>query len=172
MAPLTVVEKQAAWTEAMGYTPEQAGAMLRMSPATVVKIRERAAELLRAHVDTWSRSILQENGPPLGRAAAGARGAECLSAKIFLDVLDGRASWRGREEMERHVRGCLHCVDHFCRMAEVIELLRGIQPLSDNDAEPFRKLLGLEAERKKGLAATDGRVAAKIPDWARINLLG
>lgn len=149
-APLTVVEKQAAWTEAMGYTPEEAGAMLRMAPATVAKIRDRAAELLRGHVDAWRRGILKENGPQLGRAAAQARGAECLSPKIFLDVLDGRASWRGREEMERHVNGCLHCVDHFCRIAEVVEVVRGVQPLTPEEAAPFGRLLGVEAERSKG----------------------
>jgi hypothetical protein len=150
LAPLTVVEKQAAWTEGMGYTPEESGAMLRMSPATVAKIRERAAELVRGKVDAWRRGILRENGPQLGRAAAEAGGKDCLSAKVFLDVLDGRASWRGREEMERHVSGCLHCVDHFCRMAEVIELLRGVQPLSDEAAAPFARLLGVEAEKKSG----------------------
>ena len=103
LAPLTVVEKQAAWTEGMGYTAEQGGAMLRMAPATVAKIRDRAAELLRGQVDTWRRSILRENGPQLGLAASQARGEDCLSAKVFLDVLDGCASWRNREDMERHV---------------------------------------------------------------------
>jgi hypothetical protein len=148
-APLTTVEKQAAWTEGMAYTPEQAGAMLRMAPGTVAKIRERAAELLRGHVDSWRRGILKENGPQLGRAAAGASGPDCLSPKVFLDVLDGRASWRGREDMERHVSGCLHCVDHFCRMAEVIELLRGIQPLPEAAAVPLCKVLGIDPEKRK-----------------------
>jgi len=113
LAPLTVTEKQAAWTEGMGYTPEEAGAMLRMAPATVAKIRDRAAELLRGHVDSWRRSLLRENGPQLGRAAAEARTGECLPVKTFLDVLDGRTSWSGRDQMERHVTGCFHCVDHF-----------------------------------------------------------
>lgn len=148
--PLTVVEKQAAWTEAMRYSGEEAGAMLRVSPATVSKIRERAAELLRGHADSWRRSLIADNGPRLGRAAAEARTAECLSTKTFLDVLDGRASWSGREAMERHVGACLHCIDHFCRMAEVIELLRGSRPLSDEEAEPFYQVLGVSAKPRKG----------------------
>jgi hypothetical protein len=150
LASLTVVEKQATWTEGMGYTPDEAGAMLRMAPATVAKIRDRAAELVRGKLDSWRRSVLRENGPHLGRLAAAASGAECLPSKTFLDVLDGRTTWRGREEMERHVTGCLHCIDHFCRMAEVIELLRGIQPLSEAESEPFRQSLGLGAQKKKG----------------------
>jgi hypothetical protein len=124
--------------------------MLRMAPATVAKIRERAAELLRGKTDTWRRSLLRENGRRLGRAAADARGPECLGAKTFLDVLDGRASWSGREQMERHVTGCFHCIDHFCRMAEVIELLRGVRPLAEEEAAKYARLLGVEWARKKG----------------------
>lgn len=150
LAPLTVVEKQAAWTEGMGYDPKEAGAMLRMAPATVAKIRDRASELLRGQVDTWRRGLLAENGPGLGRAAAAAGTKDCLPAKTFLDILDGRTSWAGREEMERHVSGCFHCIDHFCRMAEVIEVLRGVQPLSEEDAAPYYKFLGIQARQKKG----------------------
>jgi hypothetical protein len=148
LAPLTVVEKQAAWTESMGYSPEQAGAMLRMAPVTVAKIRDRAAELLRGQVDAWRRSLVAENGAQLGRAAAAARTDECPGPKPFLDVLDGRTTWAGRDAMERHVSGCWHCIDHFCRMAEVIELLREVRPLSAVEAAPFERVLGVEAKRK------------------------
>jgi hypothetical protein len=151
LAPLTVTEKQAAWSEGMGYTPQEAGPMLRMAPATVAKIRDRASELLRGSVDTWNRSLLASNGPHLGRAAAAVVATkDCVPVKTFLDVLDGRATWAGREEMERHVGNCFHCVDHFCRMAEVIELLRHVRPLTDEEAAPFYKLLGVDAKQRKG----------------------
>ena len=149
LAPLTLAEKQAAWTEGMGYTAEEAGAMLRMAPATISKIRARAAELLRGAVDIWRRSLLEENGPGLGLSAARAVGAECLPAKAFLDALDGRTTWRGREEMERHAAGCLHCVDHFCRMAEVVALLRDVEPLADEEAGPYYALLGVKGGGKR-----------------------
>jgi hypothetical protein len=148
-APLTVVEKQASWIEGMGYSPEETGAMLRMAPATVAKMRERAAELLRGKSDTWSRSMLRENGRRLGRTAAAAGGKECLPTKAFLDVLDGRTTWQDRDQMERHVTACFHCIDHFCRMAEVIEVLRGVKPVSADEAARWGKLLGVELEAKK-----------------------
>lgn len=150
LAPLTVVEKQAAWIEGMGYSPEETGAMLRMAPATVAKIRERASELLRGKADAWRRTLLRENGRRLGRMAAAARGPECLPVKAFLDVLDGRTTWGNREQMERHVIACWHCVDHFCRMAEVVELLRGVKPLPNEEAARWAQVLGLQAARKKG----------------------
>jgi hypothetical protein len=150
LQPLTLTEKQAAWLETMRYGAEESGAMLRMAPKTVDKIRERAAELIRGKVDAWRRTLLAENGAALGRAAAMAAGKDCLPVKSFLDILDGRTTWRGRELMEQHVTACWHCIDRFCRMVEVVELLRGIQPLTAEEAEAFRKLLGLETRKAPG----------------------
>jgi hypothetical protein len=148
LEPLTVTEKQAAWCVTMRYTPAETGPMLRMAAGTVEKIRQRAAELIRGKVDTWNGTLLADNGAALGRAAAAAVGKDCPPVGAFLDILDGRTTWRGREDMERHVSGCWHCVDHFCRMVEVVEVLRGLQPLSDAEAEPFRQLLGIPAARQ------------------------
>jgi len=150
LEPLTLVEKQAAWMESMGYTPADTGVMLRMAPTTVEKIRARAAELLRAQVDTWSRTMLAENGPGLGRAAGAAHTPECPPSKTFLDMLDGRSTWRTREENERHVTGCWHCIDHFCRMAEVVQMLRGLQPLPEADVQALAKSLGIREEKAGG----------------------
>jgi hypothetical protein len=143
LAPLTVVEKLAAWLETMHYDAKDSGAILRMSPETVTKIREKAEELIRGKVDAWRRNLLAENGRALGLEAVAAKTEDCLRDKAFLDVLDGRETWRGREEMERHVTRCWHCIDHFCRMAEVIQAIRGVQPLTEEEAAPLRKLLGV-----------------------------
>jgi len=150
LGPLTMTEKQAAWFETMGYSPAQAGPMLRVSPETVEKVRHRAADLIRGKVDSWRRTLLAENGPALGREAAAAAGQDCLPTKAFLDVVDGRTTWRGREMMDRHLLGCWHCVDHFCRMLEVVHLLRGRRPLSESESAPFRVLLGVAAPRRTG----------------------
>ena len=144
---LTMTEKQAAWFETMRYSPVQAGPMLRVSPETVEKVRDRAAELIRGKVDSWRRTLLAENGPALGREAAAAVAQDCLPTKAFLDVVDGRTTWRDREMMDRHLLTCWHCVDHFCRILEVVHLLRGSQPLSEVESEPFLASLGVAPKR-------------------------
>jgi hypothetical protein len=154
LEPLTLLEKQAVWLETMGYSPGEAAAMLHSTPATIEKIRAKAGERLRANADRWRASILTENGRRLGLAAAAAGTEQCLPAKAFLELLDGRTTWRGREELERHVNGCWHCIDRFCRLMETIELLRGVQPLTETEAQPFSKLLGI--------------VSAKPPLWQRL----
>jgi hypothetical protein len=65
--------------------------------------------------------------------------------KIFLGLLDGRTTWQVCGELERHVTRCWHCIDHFCRLVEVVELLRGNKPLSDAEAAPSRELQGVSA---------------------------
>jgi hypothetical protein len=99
--------------------------MLRMAPPTVARIRQRAAELIRGNTEAWGSSILEDNGLALGRAAAARRSENCVSSKVFLDILDGRTTWSGKENSERHVNGCWHCIDLNCRLVEAIELLRG-----------------------------------------------
>src|ERR1035438_2511215 len=151
LGPLTMTEKQAAWFETMGYSPAEAGPMLRVSAETVEKVRDRAAGLIRGKVDAWRRTLLADNGPALGReAGAVAAAKDCLSTKAFLDVVDGRTTWRDREMMDRHLGKCWHCVDHFCRMLEVVHLLRGSEPLSEDESAPFLALLGVAAPKRAG----------------------
>lgn len=147
LEPLTLTEKQAVWLETMRYGTQETGAMLRMAPLTVEKIRARAAELVRAAASSWNEAILAANGLALGRAAAGASTPECLSKKTFFDILDGRATWRGRDEMERHALACWHCIDAFCRMVEVMDLIRGVTPIEETEAAPLRQALGVETAR-------------------------
>ena len=142
LAPLTMTEKQAAWFETMRFAPQPTADALRMAAATVEKIRARADELIRGKVDSWQRELLAANGRALGLEASQGATKDCLPAKTFLEVLDGRSTWRGREEMEQHVGKCWHCIDHFCRMAEVIEILRGMQPLSEADGGAAEEKVG------------------------------
>jgi hypothetical protein len=149
LEPFTLTEKQVAWLDTMRYTPAEIGILLRMARETVEKVEEKTAERIRGQVDAWRRTLLSENGRPLGLAAGAGKTNDCLPSKAFLDVIDGRTTWRGREEMERHVRGCWHCIDHFCRMLEASEFVRTAQPLTDPEARPFRKLLGLDGGGKR-----------------------
>jgi hypothetical protein len=148
LEPLTLTEKQAVWFETMRHGNVTVGRMLRMEPATVEKIRGKASELIRGKVDAWRRTLIAENGPQLGRAAAMARTPDCLPVKHYFDVIDGRMNWYGREAAERHVTNCWHCIDQFCRSWVVCDLLRTNKPLSDADAVPYLKTLGIEREKK------------------------
>ena len=59
--------------------------------------------------------------------------------------------------MDRHLRTCWHCVDHFCRILESVYLLRDTPELSEAECEPFRKLFGIAAPQKSGWKRLIGR---------------
>jgi hypothetical protein len=145
LEPLTLTEKLAVWLESMRYSDADVGRMLRMSVETAANMRTRAADLVRGAVDHWSRTLLADSGRTLGRAAASVTTKDCVSAKVFLDVIDGRATWRGREEMERHVKSCWHCIDHYARLLEVVDVLRVSQPLPASELESYQKLLHIQS---------------------------
>jgi hypothetical protein len=150
LGSLTMTERQAVWLETMRYAPAEAGAMLRISAATVDKVRQRAAEAIRGAVDAWRVTLLADNGPALGREALAAVGKDCLRAKAFLDVIEGRSVWREREAMDLHLRSCWHCVDHFCRLVEANEWLRGNQPLGAEEIRKYMDLLGATGAKAVG----------------------
>ena len=150
LGPFTMTERQAVWFETMRYSAAETGPMLRISAQTVEKVRGRAAELIRGTVDAWRRTLLAENGTALGKEALAARGEDCLPAKAFLDVIEGRSVWRDREIMDQHLRGCWHCVDHFCRLVEVNEWLRGNAALPESEARRYLDLLGIGEVKASG----------------------
>jgi hypothetical protein len=148
LEPLTLTEKLVVWFESMRYRAADAARMLRMSPQTAEKIRGRGAELVRGSVDSWSVTLLADNGAALGREASARAGKDCLPAKTFFDVIEGRATWRGREEMERHVKNCWHCLDHYCRLLEVVDVVRIAKPLSEAETESYQRLLGIQPAKR------------------------
>ena len=148
LEPFTVTEKLAVWFETMGYNSADASRMQRMSAQTMDKIRDRASELIRSNVDSWNRALLTDNGRSLGREAAALSTENCLLPKAFLDIIDGRTNWRGREEMEQHVKACWHCLDHFCRLLEVVDILRSSQPLGEAELEAYQRLLQIQIPKR------------------------
>lgn len=150
LSDLTIVEKQVVWFETMRYEKDDVAAMLKMSPVTVEKIREKASELIRAKVDRWGRSLIRDNGGQLGRAATALKSENCLPAKALLDAIDGRSNWYRRDEMDRHIAGCWYCIDNFCRLREACEMLRNSVALSELEAAPFLTLIGAPAEKRPG----------------------
>ena len=114
----------------------------------------RELSFSRGHLDHWSANLLSAAGAQLGRDASNARTAECFPSKAFFEIVDGRITWQRRDQMDRHVVKCWHCVDHFCRCLEVIDLGRDAQPLSEEQALPFNRALGIRIEKPPHLEAS------------------
>lgn len=155
LAGFTVVDRQYVWLESMGYNTAVTAEMMNLDASSIDAARQRANEALRGVLDRWKLGLIAENGLLLGRLATAAKGEHCLDAKAFLDTLDGRITWSSKRDYEHHLTECWHCIDHFCRIREADFVLNKSKPLDDEQAAPFRTLLGLpEVKRvKKNLIA-------------------
>lgn len=148
LKPLTALERQMLWFEAMGYTAEQTAKMMNLEPSTIARLRHRADELLRGAMDRWRKGLVGENGLALGRLAEAARGESCLAGKAYLDTLDGRVTWQNKQDNDYHLAECWHCVDYFCRLREGDFALRVAKPLAAEETARFQALLSVTEGEK------------------------
>lgn len=144
----TALERQMVWMLTMRYDGGSTGTIMRMEPKTVDQARERAKESLRRNMDHWNQDILEANGNALSVEAAGVTTKDCIPVRSFLDLLDGKMTWRLKQDIETHMTACWHCVDHLCRIREVDELLSHNTPLTPEEAAPYLNLLGAAEEKK------------------------
>jgi hypothetical protein len=147
LSPLTATEKQMAWLETFGYSVPQAAAMMRLSPETAKKLRERVAELLRGALDSWSPGMLAANGRQLGAAVESRTPPEALHFRDFMDVIDGRITWQRRLAFERALDASWYEVHKACRIREADAALTASKPLDEAGAAPYLAALGVERPR-------------------------
>ena len=142
-APLTALERQAVWMFVLNPRADDIALMLRADQPSVDAILSRAQERLRASADHWSATMLAENGHLLSREPSARRTNECPDGRTFLRLLDGQNTWRERLDLERHLAACWYCVDVLCRFREVYRLRQLARPLSEAEAEPYARTIGL-----------------------------
>ena len=148
LEPFTATERQFVWFQTMSFDSAATAKLMNLEASTVQASRDRADEALRSKLDRWRRGLIVENGLPLGKLAVDSKTEKCLSAKAYIDMVDGRITWSKKKDYETHMMQCWFCVDHCCRIREADFALRTVKPLSPEDAEPFRVQLKLPAEKK------------------------
>lgn len=149
LKPLTAMERQMVWLEGMQWGVEASAKMLNLESRTIAAARQRADELLRAHLDHWSQGWMGKNGRALARAVQAVPSEQCFEAHAFLDAIDGRITWNRKKDLDFHLLSCWRCVDHFCRMREVDFAFRETRPLTDAEASAFFQLLQIPTAPKK-----------------------
>ena len=141
---LSALERQMVWMLVLSPKNDDTDQILRVDPKAVATLLARAQECLRAACDRWNPEMLAQNRRLLAQQARARRTKECPAPKVFLRTLDGQITWRDREELDRHLAGCWHCVDEFCRFHEILFLSRHIHHLPHAESETYLKVLGIE----------------------------
>ncbi|MGH9674226.1 MAG: hypothetical protein ACRD44_13675 [Bryobacteraceae bacterium] len=147
LEPLTVVERQIAWTETMRYSAVEAARIMRCAPATAEQVRRKAGDLLRASLDRWKDGVVEENGRALQRQAQASPPEDKIGVREFFDIIDGRITWDRLAGLERRLKASWHEIDHFCRIREADDLLRSRASVSPEQEAELLRGLGLEAPK-------------------------
>jgi alpha-L-fucosidase 2 len=142
-AGLSILEKQNVWFDTMGYGIPDTARLLRTTEQTAQKARDKGADLLRATLDSWTRTLLRDNGAALGDAARAAKPAEPVPFRHYLDIIDGRMTWQNRVGVERALSESWNEIDRFCRVREADAAMNETKPLTDEEMKPYLDLVGV-----------------------------
>lgn len=148
-AELTLVERQIAWLDTFEYSTAEAAWLLRASEETAAKARAKAGDALRAKLDSWTATMLRDNGSLLGAEARATKPAEASSLRICYDLIDGRLTWRDRADFDHRLQESWWEIDQLCRAREADEALRASKNLTEDEAFEFLSSLKLPGRKPK-----------------------
>src|SRR5262249_19383065 len=132
-----------------GYSDSTLEGILRITPTVAQKGLERmqqkySATLKREHDEgLWPTAWMN-----LLRHVWADSTDACPPLRQFVRVLDGQTGWNEKESVERHAVECLHCLERWVALREVIHWLRQATPLPAGRVDVFLSGLPVKADRR------------------------
>jgi len=73
---------------------------------------------------------------------------QCSPVRQFVRILDGQIGWYDKVPIERHVAGCLHCLEGWSALREIAYWKREAKPLPTQETDSFLRGLPIAAQSK------------------------
>jgi hypothetical protein len=135
-----------------GYTDISVENMLRVAPrvAEAAFARLESDYAAAAHLEKdrclWPASWLE-----VLHQARAAKKDNCPDLHQFLRIQDGQVSWYDKEPTEKHVAGCIYCLERWTALRELGYWRRKAKPLPAAEMEGMFGALPVAAPAKKSL---------------------
>jgi len=145
-----LLHKEMLFFKLAGYTENTLERLMRISPRVAEKAFERLAEEYQA-----ARSTEQDRCPwPAAwlaflKHARSLKTEHCIPAHEIVRIHDGQVSWYEKEPVEKHVSGCLHCLEAWAGLREVGYWRRAADPLSSAEIERLLEVIPVEKPAAK-----------------------
>jgi len=136
---------QATLEKMLGITPSVAQSGFERLGADYAPLLERAGDRC-----LWPAAWLE-----ITRAARAAKNQDCTPLRPLIRILDGQASWNDKNPVEEHRSSCLHCLELWTALLQVVCWKREAKPWPVQEVEPLLGALPLPAAkpRKRSLMA-------------------
>ncbi|PYU21546.1 MAG: hypothetical protein DMG32_20400 [Acidobacteria bacterium] len=151
---LPLLHKEMLFFKLAGYTEKSLERVMRISPRVAEKAFERLAEEYQAARQSehdrcpWPAAWLA-----FLKQARALKTEKCIPAHEIVRIHDGQVSWYDKEPVEKHVSGCLHCLEAWTGLREVGYWRRAADPLSSSEIDDLLQILPIEKlpAKKKSL---------------------
>jgi hypothetical protein len=133
--PLPLLHQEILFLKLAGYSDATLESMLRITPSIaeqgLARLQADYAVILRKEQDVclWPAAWLE-----LLRHARGAKTGDCGPFRQFVRIQDGQTSWYEKEPLEKHMATCLHCLERWTALRELVYWRRDAQPREETEA--------------------------------------
>jgi hypothetical protein len=151
---LPLLHKEMLFFRLAGYTENTVERVMRLSPRVAEKAFERlageyqAARLAERDQCPWPAAWLA-----FLKQARGLKTENCAPTHEMMRIHDGQVSWYEKEPVEKHVSGCLHCLETWTGLREIGYWRRAADPRSAAEINELLEVIPIEKipAKKKSL---------------------
>lgn len=147
---LPLLHQEILFLKLAGYSDRTIEKMLRIAPSMAAQGLERLQAhhgmILKKELDVclWPAAWLD-----FLRHARAAKSEACPPLRQFVRIQDGQTSWGDKEPLERHMTDCVHCLERWTTLRELVYWRRDAEHRSREETDELISNLPLQAGTKK-----------------------
>ena len=150
LSGLPLMHQEIAFLTLAGYSHGALETILRTTPAVagegLGRLRSSYAQVLERSED---RCLWPAAWIGICQAARASGQKDCTPLRQLIRILDGQASWYDKNPAEEHRSKCLHCLEHWTSLLEVVAWDRARQPWPVEKTEPLLAAVSIKQEVRK-----------------------
>jgi len=142
---LPLLHKEMLFFRLAGYTENTVERVMRLSP----RVAEKAFERLAGEYQPARQAERDQCPWPAAwlaflKQARGLKTENCTPTHEMMRIHDGQVSWYEKEPVEKHVSGCLHCLEAWTGLREVGYWRRAADPISASQSDQLFEVIPVE----------------------------
>jgi hypothetical protein len=130
-----------------GYSDVTLERILGVTPTVaetgLERLQDKYALVLKREQDA---SLWPATWMALLRHAWAGKTDACPPMRRFVRILDGQTDWNEKESAEKHVVECLHCLERWAALREVVHWQREAPPLPAHNVDVFLSTVPIESD--------------------------